>query len=91
MAGSGVLARRNGYTLSKTSGGTRWRRQVRERFDIRKTEADEIRDAQWARPRDVAESVAAHVSVVSGIRQLSDADTIEYDPDYAFKAHRCGF
>src|SRR5204862_4219799 len=60
---------------------------VCERFDVGKPEAAEIRKAHRALLRDVAERVAADVTVIGGIRHFTYADAIENDPDYPSECH----
>ena len=74
--------------LPYAAGGTRGRREMVERLDIGEAEADQIRNAQRTRARDVAERVAAHVAVVRGVGQFADADAIEHDPDDAVEFWR---
>ena len=47
-----------------------------ERCNIADAESLKVRNSQCARARDVAERVAANVSVVLGVRQFADANTV---------------
>ena len=58
---------------------------MRERFDVGKSEANEIRQTQRTRLRDVAERVAANIAVISSVGKLATADAVEDDPDDARK------
>jgi hypothetical protein len=60
---------------------------MRERGDVGKTETNEIWDLQRAGASNVAESVAAGVAVVGGVRQRAKADRIEHNPDDAIEDH----
>src|SRR6185437_15296802 len=86
VPGGGVLSGRDGRALAEATLGPRWRRKMLERFDACEAEANEIRNLQRPRARNVAERVASHVAVVGSIRQLADSDAIEHDPNDALKS-----
>src|ERR1700723_498133 len=85
VAGGGVLARRNGCAFAKIPDRVPRRRKVFQRFDVRKSQADEIGETERTRASDVAERVASHVAVVTGVREFPDSYAIQNDPDYPFK------
>ena len=58
-------------------------RQSFERLDVAESQAAQIRQAQRAAARDVAERVAAGIAVCRGVRHLADAHAVEHDPDHA--------
>jgi hypothetical protein len=49
-------------------------------FDIAESHADKMGNSQRTRSCDMTEGVAAHVAVISRVRQFTDADAIEHDP-----------
>src|SRR5579862_6176584 len=81
-----VLSGRDRRALAETSIGPRWWRKILERFDIREAEANEIRNLQRTRTRNVTERVASHVAVIRGIGQFANSDAIKHDPDNALKS-----
>src|SRR5580692_9837052 len=85
VAGCGVLARRNRCAFAKIPDRVRRRRKVVQRFDVRKSQADEIGETERTRASHVAERVPSHVAVVSRVREFTDSYAIQDDPDYPFK------
>ena len=56
-----------------------------QRFDVRKSQADQIRKIERTRSSHVAKRVASHVAVVSRVGEFADSNAIQDDPDYPFK------
>jgi len=63
---------------------------MRQRFYVRQPQPHQIRQMQWTRPRDVSQGVAAHVAVLSGIRQFPDAHRIQDNPNNPLEFHHKG-
>ena len=68
VAGGRVLSGGDRRALAETSVGPGWWRKMLERFDIREAEANEIRNLQKTRTRNVAERVAPYVAIVGSVR-----------------------
>ena len=83
MAGGGVLPRRASGAFAETAVGVRGRSEVVERGDVGEAKTNEIGQPERAGFGDVAESAAAGVAVVGGVRKRTDADGVEDDPDDA--------
>src|SRR5580692_6179001 len=64
--------------------------EMREWFDVGEADGNEIWYVQRARARDVADGVAADVTVLRGVRQFADAHAIENDPNDAIELGICG-
>ena len=52
-----------------------------QRSDICQAQFHESRNFDWARFRDMAQSVAPNIAVVGGVRQLADTHAVEHDPN----------
>src|SRR6266571_6146540 len=95
MSRRGVFSRRVCRGLAESSSGPRGRREMRERFDVRKPKPNQIRKSERPRFGDMPERVAAGVAIIGRIGQRTDADTVQHSPNHPLKrAHggfRCGF
>jgi hypothetical protein len=87
MARGCVLPRRGERAFSKRTHRFRSRRQTRERLDIGEAEVAQIREMQRALTSDIAERIAARVSILGRVRHFADADAIENNPDDALESH----
>src|SRR5690348_11744025 len=87
MTGGGVLTGRGESSAAEGAGGSGGRLESRKRLDVREAETAQVRHVQAPLARDVAQRVAARVSVRGGIRHFADAYAVENNPDNARKAH----
>ena len=83
MAGGGVFSRRCQRAFSEGRGGPIHRTNVRQRLQIAQAELRHIRQMQLARAGDVAQRIAARVSISSGVRHLAGSYAIQHNPDDA--------
>jgi hypothetical protein len=85
VAGDRILTRRHLRHPSDGSRGQLGRRRSTQRHHPIQPERAQRGHTKWHTLGDVAERVAAFVSVLSGVRQLADADTVEHDDDGSFE------
>ena len=83
MPGDRILAGRGLDHPAEAGLGRRRRRHAAQGTDIAQPELLEGRQVEVDLPADVAQRVAALVAVSARIRQLADADAVEYDEDDA--------
>jgi hypothetical protein len=60
-------------------------RELRHRLEVRETEPAKIRRVESALPHDVAERVAARISVSRRVGHLAYTNTVQHNPDDAFE------
>ena len=80
MAGSGVFSRRCERALTKCRRGPIHRTNVRQALQIAQTKLSHIRQVQLSRAGDVAQCIAARVSISSGVRHLAGTHAIQHNP-----------
>ncbi len=82
-----VFAGRMRGALAVAALRTRRSRKMGERRNIRETEAHKVRQRQRTRFSDVSQRVAAHVVVICCVRQRTDPNAVQNNPDDSFEWH----
>ncbi len=82
VAGGRIFSRRGQRASAICAGGERRGVEICEGLDVGEPEAAQIRQAQAAQARDVAERVTAHVAVIGGVRHGPDSQAVQHDPDH---------
>jgi len=89
VSGRGVFARRRQGATAESRFGSLNRTDVGKRFDIAQAELRQVGQVQPPLSRNIAERVAANVSVCSRVRHFADSNAIQHDPDDAMKGFGC--
>ena len=85
VAGGRVLARRRQRAAPVIAFGMIGLRQLRHRLQIPQPEPAEIRNVESSLANDVAQRVAARVSISGRIGHFPHAHAVQHDPDDAFE------